>query len=77
MVGHWNRFKVEKLIVEQPTFEPKAAYLIPYYLPLREEKCSKCGHAIAEEKELIRIVNQVLNLHSVEIEVEGKKHDKN
>ena len=58
MVGHWNRFEVEKLIVEQPTFEPKAKYLIPMYLPFKTESCSKCGQVIAEEKELIRIVHK-------------------
>ena len=54
--GHWNRIEVDKLIVEQPTFEPKAKFLIPMYLPFKTESCSKCGHVIAEEKELIRIV---------------------
>ena len=54
--NHWNRFEVEKLIVEQPTSELKASYLIPMYLPSKTEKCSRCGQVIAEEKELIRIV---------------------
>jgi hypothetical protein len=55
--GHWNRIEVEKLITVEPTFEPKAKYLIPMYLPLKEEKCSECGQVIAKEKELIRIVH--------------------
>jgi hypothetical protein len=30
--------------------------IVPTYLPLKIEKCSKCGHVIAKEKELIRVV---------------------
>jgi hypothetical protein len=29
---------------------------IPHYLPLKEEKCSKCSSVIAEGKEVIRII---------------------
>ena len=54
--SQWNRFEVEKLAVEQPSSESKATYLIPYYMPLKEEKCTKCGSVIAEKKELIRII---------------------
>jgi predicted nucleic-acid-binding Zn-ribbon protein len=54
--GNWNRFEVEKVFSEQATIEPKVKAFIPMYLPLKEEKCSKCGHVIAQEKELISIV---------------------
>jgi hypothetical protein len=53
--GYWNRIKVNKLFVEQPSSEPKVKVLIPMYEPLRVEKCKKCGKLIAEPKELIRI----------------------
>jgi ribosomal protein S27E len=56
--GHWNRFEVEKVFSEQATSEPKVKAFIPIYLPLKEEKCSKCGSIIAEPKELIRIVEK-------------------
>jgi hypothetical protein len=32
--------------------------LIPSYLPYKEEKCSKCGHVFAEEKELAYLENR-------------------
>lgn len=54
--SHWNRFEVEKVFSEQTTIEPKVKAFIPYYMPLKEEKCSKCGQVIAQRKELIRIV---------------------
>jgi hypothetical protein len=54
--GHWNRIEDEKLFSEQATSEPKVKAFIPMYLPFKTEKCSKCGHVIAQEKELIRIV---------------------
>jgi phage FluMu protein Com len=54
--GHWNRIEVEKVFTEQATSEAKVKAFIPMYLPLKTEKCSKCDHVIAEEKELIRIV---------------------
>ena len=53
--SHWNRIEVEKVFSEQATSEAKVKAFIPMYLPLKEEKCSKCGHVIAEEKELIQI----------------------
>jgi len=54
--NHWNRFEVEKVFSEQAPIEAKVKAFIPYYMPLREEKCSKCGQIIAEKKELIRII---------------------
>lgn len=55
--GHWSRFEVEKIVSAQLDSRlEKVEQCIPYYAPLKEEKCSKCGHIIAEEKELIRIV---------------------
>jgi hypothetical protein len=38
--------------------EPKVQVFLPSYLPMKEEKCSKCGYTIAEEKELIQIVRK-------------------
>jgi len=58
--GHWNRIEVEKVLFNPDNPEPKAQVFIPSYLPLREEKCSKCGSVIATEKELIRIVRSEL-----------------
>ncbi len=54
--GHWNRFEVEKHFVEQLSPEPKVRIAVPFYEPLKEEKCSNCGHVIAEPKTLIRII---------------------
>jgi ribosomal protein L40E len=53
--GHWNRFEVEKILVEQPVSDRKVKAFIPMYLPLKTETCRKCGNSIAEPKELIRI----------------------
>jgi hypothetical protein len=50
--------QVEKIFSEQLSSEPKVKVLVPLYLPFKSEKCAKCGHVIAEEKELIRIVPQ-------------------
>jgi len=55
--GHWNRFDVDKLFIEQPSSEPKVKVLIPMYEPLKTETCKKCGKHIAEPKGLIRIMN--------------------
>ena len=54
--GHWNRIEVNKLFMEQKFDEPKVKAFIPMYEPLKTEICKKCGHAIAQQKELIRIV---------------------
>jgi hypothetical protein len=54
--GYWNRFDVSKLFVEQYSTEPKVKVLIPYYEPLRVEKCKRCKTVLAKPKELIRIV---------------------
>jgi hypothetical protein len=35
-------------------------WFLPSYVPLKEEKCSKCGHVIAQQKELIRIVKNAI-----------------
>lgn len=55
--GHWNRFDVNKLFVEQPSCEPKIKVMIPMCEPLKAEKCKKCGQIIAEPRELIRITH--------------------
>jgi phage FluMu protein Com len=54
--GHWNRFPVNKIFIEQKTSESKIKAYIPMYKPLEITKCEKCGKVIAEPKELIRIV---------------------
>ena len=48
--SHWNRFEVEKMLLAQLDSELEVEERIPYYLPLKEEKCSKCSHVIAQEK---------------------------
>jgi ribosomal protein L40E len=53
--GHWNRFEVEKILLEQPVSDPKVNAFIQMYLPLKAETCRKCGKCIAKPKELIRI----------------------
>jgi len=53
--GFWNRIEVNKIYVEQPSSEPKVRVLIPFYKPLKIERCSKCNKIIAQPKELIRI----------------------
>jgi len=53
--GHWNRVPVNKIFIEQSTSEPKVKAYIPMYEPLKTETCKKCGKAMAEPKELIRI----------------------
>jgi ribosomal protein L40E len=53
--GHWNRFEVDKILVEQPVSDPKVNAFIPTYAPVKAETCRKCGKCIAEPKELIRI----------------------
>ena len=53
--GHWNRVKVNKIFIEQPSSEPKVKVLVPMYEPLEVAKCEKCGKVIAEPKELIRV----------------------
>lgn len=54
--GHRNRIEVNKLFIEQPSSEPKVKVLIPMYEPLKVEIQKKCNTAIAEPKELVRIV---------------------
>jgi hypothetical protein len=46
------------MIINPDSPEPKVQVFLPSYLPFKEEKCSKCGKVIAEEKELIRIVHK-------------------
>jgi len=41
--GCWNRFPVNKIVIEQPSSEPKVKVLIPMYEPLKVVKCEKCG----------------------------------
>ena len=54
--GHWNRFSVDKIFIEQPSPEPKVKLYVPMYEPSEVVNCKKCGKVIAEPKELIRIV---------------------
>jgi ribosomal protein S27E len=56
--GHWIRFPVNKLFIEQETSEPKVKVYIPMYEPLEVVKCKKCSKIIAEPKELIRIAKR-------------------
>ena len=56
--GHWNKIEVEKVFLNPDSSEPKVKVFLPSYLPLKTEKCSKCNHVIAEEKEVIRIVHK-------------------
>jgi len=53
--GYWNRVKVNKIFIEQPSSEPKVKVVIPMYEPLEVTRCKKCSKIIAEPKELIRI----------------------
>jgi hypothetical protein len=59
--GHWNSIEVEKVMLNPDSPEPKVQVFLPAYLPLKEEKCAKCGSVIAEEKEIIRIVTRFLH----------------
>jgi|GEM_PF-1552751 len=52
--GHWNRIKVNKIFLEQPSPEPKVKVMIPMYEPLETSKCEKCGKVIVESKELTK-----------------------
>jgi hypothetical protein len=36
--GHWNRFEVNKIFLEQPSPEPKVKVMIPMYEPLETSK---------------------------------------
>jgi len=55
--GHWNRVPVNKILIEQPSSEPKVRVLIPMYEPLQVVKCEECGKIIAQPKELVRITS--------------------
>jgi hypothetical protein len=48
--------EVEKVLFNPDSPEPKVKVFLPSYLPLKTEKCSKCGQVMAEEKELIRVI---------------------
>ena len=56
--GHWNRVKVNKIFIEQPSPEPKVKAFIPMYEPLEVTKCKKCGKVIADPKYLVQIVKE-------------------
>lgn len=56
--GHWHSMEVEKLMLNPDCEIPKVQVFIPHFLPLKQEKCTKCGSIIAEERELIRIIKQ-------------------
>ena len=51
--GHWNKFSVNKILIEQNTIESKVKAYVPMYKPLEVSKCEKCGEVITESKELI------------------------
>jgi phage FluMu protein Com len=55
--GHWNRIQVNKIFIEQPSSEPKVRVIIPFYEPIKVERCQKCKNIIAEPRELIRITS--------------------
>jgi hypothetical protein len=55
--GHWNRIQVNKIFIEQPSSEPKVRVMIPFYEPIKVERCQKCKKIIAEPRELIRITS--------------------
>jgi RNase P subunit RPR2 len=55
--GSWNRFEVNKLFTEQLSSEPRVKIMLPFYEPLKVEKCKKCGNLLAEPKTLIRITS--------------------
>jgi len=55
--GHWNRIQVNKIFIEQPSSEPKVRVMIPFYEPIKVERCHKCKKIIAEPRELIRITS--------------------
>lgn len=55
----WNRIRVDKIFVEQPSSEPKVRVMIPHYNPLKIERCSKCNKIIAQPNDLIRIEKKV------------------
>jgi phage FluMu protein Com len=52
--GHWNRFEVNKIFVEQPSpIDPnKIRVMISMYQPLEVSKCKKCGKTIAKPKDV-------------------------
>jgi len=55
--GRWNRIAVNKILVEQPSPEPKVKVFIVFYEPVQVSNCGKCRRIIAEPKELIRITS--------------------
>jgi RNase P subunit RPR2 len=59
--GCWNRFEVNKLFIEQPSPEPKVKIIIPFYEPLKVEKCKKCGNLLTEPKTLVRITSEKMS----------------
>ena len=56
--GYWNRVPVNKMFIEQDTFDSKVKAYIRVYEPSEVVKCKKCGKVIAEPKELIRIIRK-------------------
>jgi hypothetical protein len=48
--GHWNRFPVNKIFIEQETSEPKVKVLTSMYEPLQVVECRRRGKIIAEPK---------------------------
>jgi hypothetical protein len=55
--GCWNRFEVNKLLVEQPSPEPKVKIILSFYEPLKAQPCKKCRNLLTEPKTLIRITS--------------------
>lgn len=59
--GHWNKVPASKIFIEQNTFDSKVKAYIRVYALLEAVKCKKCGEAIAESEELIRIVKEKMS----------------
>jgi hypothetical protein len=51
--GDWGIIEVEKIFLNANISESKLQVFLPAYLPLKTEKCSRCNHVIAKEKEII------------------------
>jgi len=47
--GTWNIVHVEKIFLNTGAFDSKLKIFLPAYLPLKNEKCSKCSQIIAQE----------------------------
>jgi len=59
--GCWNHMPVNKIVIEQNTFDSEVKAYIRVYEPLEVVKCKKRGEVIAEPEELIRIVKEKMS----------------